>query len=144
MSITWYEYRNGKNEEVTVEEFTNKEVIQYLTLKLNTREPRFSLVAKPKFCDVVMVRLDDVNFLVHARHTWIELSFDQKDSKKMEEVVETLKMWDKFSKTEKTFYVEINEGTSHTIIFENGYATCGEYRRHFSKDKIKITSFKSN
>lgn len=38
--------------------------------------------------------------------------------------------------------IEEAEG-SHTVIFENGYATCGDYRKSFG-DKIKITSFKNN
>ena len=58
MSITWYRYRNGEKEEVTLQEFTNNEVIRYLTSKLNTNSTRFNLVAKPKFCDGVMVRLE--------------------------------------------------------------------------------------
>ena len=128
---------------VELNEFSNNEVIEYLALKLNINKPRFKFSAKPKFCNGVMVKFDDVNFIIYADKTWIELSFEQANAEKMSPVIEEITKWDKFSKTEKTFYVEIDENSSRTIIFENGYATCGDYRRRFG-DKIKITSFKNN
>jgi hypothetical protein len=140
MSISFV--RNGKL--VELQEFSNHEVIEYLAKKLNIDKTRFKLVAKPKFCNGVMAKIDDANFIIHANKTWIELSFDQADSEKLSTVIEEITKWDKFSKTEKTFYVEINENGSRTIIFENGYATCGEYRLHFGDDKLRITSFKNN
>ena len=90
-----------------------------------------------------MAKFENVNFIIHAKNTCIETSFDRADAEKMSYVIEEITKWDKFSKTEKTFYVEIDEDNSCTIIFENGYATCGEYRRHFGNDKLKITSFNS-
>ena len=127
---------------VELETFSNNEVIEYLALKLNINKPRFKFSAKPKFCNGVMVKFDNVNFIIYATKTWIELSFEQANAEKMSPVIEEITKWDKFSKTEKTFYVEIDENSSRTIIFENGYATCGDYRRRFG-DKIKITSFKN-
>ena len=59
-------------------------------------------------------------------------------------VIEEITKWEKFSQTEKTFYVEIDEGNSRTIIFENGYATCGDYRRHFGNNELKITGFRNS
>lgn len=47
-------------------------------------------------------------------------------------------------KDRKNFYVTIDENKSRTIIFENWYSTCGEYRRHFGNNKLKITGFKNN
>lgn len=128
---------------VELQTFSNKEVIEYLTSKLNAAKNRFKVSANPKFCNGVMAKFENVNFIIHAEKTWIELSFDRADTKKMSYVIEEITKWDKFSKTEKTFYVEIDEDNSCTIIFENGYATCGEYRRHFGNDKLKITPFKS-
>ena len=139
MSISFE--REGKW--VELQTFSNKEVIEYLTLKLNANENRFKVSANPKFCDGVMAKFEDVNFIIHADKTQIELSFDRADTEKMSYVIEEITKWDKFSKTEETFYVEIDENNSHTIIFENGYATCGDYRRHFNNDKLKITSFKN-
>ncbi len=129
---------------VELQTFSDSEVIEYLTSKLNSDKNRFKVVASPKFCNCVMAKFEDVNFIIHADYTWIELSFDRADTEKMAHVIEEITKWDKFSKTEKTFYVEINEDNSCTIIFENGYATCGDYRRRFGDDKIRITPFKSN
>lgn len=127
---------------VELHEFSNNEVISYLSSELNTDKPRFKLSARPKFCNGIMAKFDDVNFIIYANKTWIELSFEMTDEEKMSEVIEKITKWDKFSETEKTFYVEIDEGNSRTIIFENGYATCGEYRRRYRNDEIKITTFK--
>lgn len=137
MSISFE--RNGKW--VALQEFSNDDVINYLALKLNIDKPRFKISAKPKFCNGVMALVDDVNFILHAKHTWVELSFNQANAEKMSEVIEIITKWNRFSKTEKTFYVEIDENKSRTIIFENGYATCGEYRRHFGNNELKITGF---
>ena len=63
---------------------------------------------------------------------------------KMFDVIDAITKWDRFSKTESKFYVEIKEEKdsiySYSVIFENGYAACGEYRRKFG-EKIKITKF---
>ncbi len=139
MSISFE--RNGKW--VELQEFSNHEVSEYLASKLNIIDSRFSVVAKPKFCNGVMAKLDDVDFIIHAKHTWVELSFNQANAERMSEVIEIITKWDKFSKTEKIFYVTIDEDSSRTIIFENGYATCGEYRRHFGNDELKITTFEN-
>ena len=129
---------------VELQEFSNNDVINYLASKLNINKPRFKISANPKFCNGIMAKVDDVNFIIHAKHTWIELSFNQDDAEKMSDVIETITKWDKFSKTEKNFYVTIDENKSRTIIFENGYATCGDYRRHFGNNELKITGFKNN
>ena len=134
--------RNGKW--VDLQTFSNNEVISYLTLKLNIDAPRFKLSARPKFCNGVMAKLDDTNFIIHAEKTWVELSFDKANAPKMAVVIEEITKWEKFSQTEKTFYVEIDEDSSRTIIFENGYATCGDYQRYFSNYELKITSFKND
>ena len=136
MSISFI--RNGKL--VKLQTFSNDEVISYLALKLNTYVPRLKLSAKPKFCNGVMAKLDDTNFIVHAERTWVELSFDKANAPKMAVVIDEITKWEKFSKTEKTFYVEIDEDSSRTIIFENGYSTCGAYRKYFG-NAVKITSF---
>lgn len=91
-----------------------------------------------------MAKVDDVNFIIHAKHTWIELSFNQDYAEKMSYMIEVITKWYKFSKTEKIFYVTIDENKSHTIIFENGYTTCEEYQRHFGNNELKITCFKNN
>ena len=140
MSISFE--RNGKW--VELQEFSNHEVGEYLVSKLNINNPRFKVVAKPKFCNGVMAKLDGVDFIIHAKKTWVEVSFNQDDAEKMSEVIEIITKWDKFSKTEKTFYVTIDDDSSRTIIFENGYAICGEYRRYFGNDELKITSFKND
>lgn len=64
----------------------------------------------------------------------------------MNEVIRTLIRWDKFSKTETTFYAEIEEGEntqnySYTVIFENGYVATWEYRRWFG-ERIKLSFFR--
>lgn len=135
MSITIE--RNG--ELVKLETFSNKDVVMYLMLTLNADEKRFKVVATPKFCNGIMAKFDDVDFIIYARNTCIELSFDKTDAKKMSYVIEKITKWDKFSKTEQSFYVEINERNSRTVIFENGYKTCGYYRRLFSC--IKVATF---
>lgn len=137
MSISFK--RNGKW--VELETFSNNDVIGYLGSKLNINNPNLIIAARPKFCNGIMAKYDDAYFVIYANKTYIELSFQQIYAEKMSEVIETITKWDKFSKTEKTFYVEIDENTYRTIIFENGYATCGDYRRRFGDDKIKITSF---
>ena len=129
---------------VELQTFSNNEVISYLALKLNTDVPRFKLSAKPRFCNGVMAKLNDTNFIIHAEKTWIELSFEKANSPQMAVVIEEITKWEKFSQTEKTFYVEIDEGNSCTIIFENGYATCGDYRRHFGNNELKITGFRNS
>lgn len=138
MSISFE--RNG--EWVNLHEFSNSEVISYLESKLNTDKIRFKLIATPKFCNGVMVKLDDVNFLVYADKTWIELSFERADAEKLSPVIEEITKWDKFSQTEKTFYVEIDKGNSRTIIFENGYATCSDYKNRYRNDELKFTTFR--
>ena len=137
MSISFK--RNGKW--VELETFSNNDVIGYLGSKLNINNPNLIIAARPKFCNGIMAKYDDAYFVIYANKTYIELSFQQIYAEKMSEVIETITKWDKFSKTEKTFYVEIDENIYRTIIFENGYATCGDYRRRFGDDKIKITSF---
>ena len=129
---------------IELQEFSNHEVSEYLASKLNISGSRFKVVAKPNLCNGVMAKFDDVDIIIHAKHTWVELSFNQDDAEKMSEVIQIITKWDKFSKTEKTFYVTIDDDSSRTIIFENGYATCGEYRRHFGNDELKITSFKND
>lgn len=143
MSITLK--RNGKW--VELQYFSNKEVSRYLAITLNANIPRFREVAKLKFGNSIMAKYDDAYFMIYADKTWIEISFDGYYREKMSSVIENLTKWDRFSETESTFYVEIEEGKgshtySYTVIFENGYATCGDYRRRFG-DKIKITSFKN-
>ena len=140
MSISFE--RNGKW--VELQEFSNTDVIDYLASKLNINNPHFRVVAKPRFCNGVMAKFDDVYFVIYANKTYIELSFQQIYAEKMSEVIREITKWDKFSETENTFYVEIDENSSRTIIFENGYATCGEYRRHFRNDELKITTFKDS
>lgn len=117
--------RNGKW--VKLQEFSNHDVIDYLALKLNINNPRLKMVAKPKFGNAVMVRYNDVYFIIHADKTYIELSFYQTDAEELSTVIKEITRWDRFSKTEKTFYVQIDENHSRTIIFENGYATYGDW-----------------
>lgn len=128
---------------VELECFSTSEVIEYLALKLNINKLRFKISAEPLFCNVVMVKFDDVNFIIYAEATWIQLSFEQENAEKMYPVIEEITKWDKFSTTEKTFYVEIDHNNSRTIMFENGYATCEQYRIRLG-DSIKITSFKND
>lgn len=137
MSISFE--RKGKW--VNVQTFFTKEVIEYLTSKLNTNQSHFKVSAKPKFCKCVMAKFEDVNFIICAEKTWIEISFDKANAEKMTSVIDEITKWEQFSKTEKTFYIEIEDGDSCTIIFENGYATCEEYRRHFKNSELKITIF---
>jgi hypothetical protein len=144
MSITFE--RNEKWVELQC--FSNKEVVRYLSVTLNANAFRFREVSKLMFGDCIMAKYDDTYFMIYADKTWIEISFDGNHREKMSEVIEAITKWDRFSKTEPTFYVEIEKGKGshtylYTVIFENGYATCGEYRRRFD-DKIKITSFKNN
>lgn len=131
--------RSGKW--VELQTFSNEEVTEYLTSKFKDNKNRFRVLAKPKFCNGVMAKFENVNFIIHAEKTWIELSFERADTEKMSHVIEEITKWDKFSKTEKTFYIEIDENNFCTIIFENGYETCEEYRRYFGNDKLKITFF---
>ena len=126
---------------VELEFFYNNDVIEYLDSKLNINNHCFKMAARPKICDGIMAKYDDVYFVIHANKTYIELSFQKNNAEKMSDVICEITRWDKFSKTEKTFYVEIDEGDCRTIIFENGYATCGEYRMRFGDENIKITSF---
>ena len=140
MSISFS--RNGKW--VELQKFFINDVSEYLVSKLNVHDTRFKVVAKSKLCNCVMAQIDDVNFIIHAEYTWIELSFSRDDAKKMSEVIKIITKWDKFSKTQKTFYITIDDDCSRTIIFENGYLTCGEYRRRFENDELKITIFKNN
>ncbi len=144
MSITLE--RNGKW--IELQYFSNEEVVRYLAVTLNANNFRFRKVSKLKFGNSIMAKYDDAYFMIYADKTWIEMSFDGNYREKMSEVIETITKWERFSKTEPTFYVEIEEGKgshtySYTVIFENGYATCGDYRRRFG-DKIKITTFKNN
>ena len=140
MSITF----NRNNKWVNLETFSTDEVVSYLSSQLNTADAiHFEVVAEPKFCNVVMARIDNVDFIIHADLTYIELSFDKSHPFEIERVIETITKWDKFSKTLKTFYVDIIKGSSHTIIFENGYTSCLDYRRKFSRYKqFLITEFK--
>ena len=131
--------RNGK--EVVLNCFSNDDVISYLTLKLNTDVPRFKILAKPKVCNGVMAKLDDTSFIIHAEYTWIELSFNKADTPKMAVVIDEIKKWERFTQTEEKFYVEIDEGNSRSIIFENWFESCEEYRKFFDKYEPKITIF---
>ena len=137
MSISFE--RNGKM--VNLQTFSNNEVVSYLSSRLNNGAQRFMLIAKPKFCNGVMVRYDDVYFIIHAERTYVELSFNRNDISKIKAVIEEISKWDMFSRTEKTFHVEIYEDNSYTVIFENGYATKAEYQRYFRENNIKFTDF---
>ena len=139
MSITFE--RNGKC--VKLQTFSTDEVVSYLSSQLNTDAIHFEIVAELKFRNVVMARIDNVDFIIHADQTYIELSFDKSHPFEMDRVFEAITKWDKFSKTEKTFYAEIIKGNSHTVFFENGYETCLYYRNRFSDYKqFLITEFK--
>ena len=127
---------------VTLEYFSNKEVTDYLTDTLNTEKERFTVTGKPKFCGGILAEFDGVSFIIYAMQTYIELTFAKKNLDKMSEVIEKLTKWSSFSKTETTFYVEKAIDDSYTVIFENGYASCGDYRRYFHDDNLKITKFK--
>lgn len=137
MSISFT--RDGR--EVVLNEFSNKEVINYLNSKLNACEPRFKVVANPVLGKSIMVKFDDINFIVFANYTWIEISFEQANSKKMAVVINKITKWSRFSKKEKTFYVQFDDGDSCTIIFENGHETPAYYRERFNVDDSKITVF---
>ena len=140
MSITF----NRNNKWVDLETFSTDEVVSYLSSQLNTADAiHFEVVAEPHFCNVVMARFDNVNFIIHAEATCIELSFDKSHTSEMGKVFEAITNWDKFSKTEKTFYVQIIENKSHTVFFENGYESFLDYRERFSRYKqFLITEFK--
>lgn len=112
MSVSFWR----KDRWVELEYFSNSEVIVYLALRLNISKPRFKISAEPKFCNGVMVKFDDVNFIIYADKTWIELSFEQANAEKMSHVIEEITKWDKFSTTEKTFYVEIDDNNSRDNI----------------------------
>ena len=122
--------------------FSNNEVIKYLKTKLNTDEHRFEILAKPKFCNGVLAKLDDTPFIVYANNTWIEISFDRADAEKMTPVIEKFTKWSRFSE-KQPFYVKIDEESSRTIIFENGYVEPEAYinGRYFKNDEPKITFF---
>ena len=105
MSITFQ--RNGRW--VELKEFSNEEVSRYLAETLNDATVQFREVANLKFGASIMAQYDDVHFLICAKETWIEIAFDGNDREKMSRAIETITKWDKFSETEPTFYVEIEE-----------------------------------
>lgn len=72
--------RNGKW--VELQTFSNNEVIDYLVSKLNADKIRLKLSAMPKLCNVVMAKFEYVNFIIHAKDTFIELSFNIADNEK--------------------------------------------------------------
>lgn len=142
MSITLQ--RNGKF--VELYEFSNEEVVKYLSAKLNTKAVRFRVISKPKFGNSIMVKYDDVYFMIYAYRTCIEFSFEGIYREKMSSVIDVITEWNRFSKTQPTFYVEIEEGRgsdnySNTVIFENGFISCGEYKENFKNYEVKITKF---
>lgn len=140
--------RNGRVYEV--ECFSNREVVRYLDKTLNTNDLRFRQVSQLKLGDGVMAKFDDVYFMIYTDTTSIEIAFDGHYRDEMNEVIRTLIRWDRFSKTETTFYVEIEEGKdtpnySYTFVFENGYA--GKYAWNWQnmawiRGSVKITDFR--
>ena len=73
----------------------------------------------------------------------VTLAFEKKDAEKMSPIVEQITKWEKFSDTEKRFYVNVDSDKDNTrsVIFENGYSTCGEYKRFFSNKELDFTTF---
>lgn len=138
MSVSFY--RNGRWVELA--NFTSKETAEYLDSTLNAEEKRFAIAGEPRFCSGILAEFDGVSFIIYAKDTYIELTFAKENREKMSAVIEKITKWDKFSKTEDTFYVEKAFNESYIVIFENGDATCGDFRRYFRDDDLKITKFK--
>ena len=130
-----------KNRFVELETFTTDDILTHLSLRLNVIDPHLRITGRPKFCNGVMAKFDNTSFIIHAEETSIELSFDKDEAFILKPVIREIMNWDKFSKTEQTFYVTIDEDNSRTIIFENGYASCEDYRRFFNGEEISITIF---
>ena len=128
---------------VELHEFRTEEVIHYLETKMNQKTKKFLISAKPNFGNSVMANFDGVNFIICTDGTQIELAFEKKDAEKMSPIVEQITKWEKFSDTEKRFYVNVDSDKDNTrsVIFENGYSTCGEYKRFLSNKELDFTTF---
>ena len=131
--------RNGK--QVELQCFSNDEIVKYLTESFNAKFLKFRLVAKTRIHHhTVMAKYRGVYFMINSKETWIELCFDKQFEEEMTDVIKAITRWSKFSHVEPTFYVEIDNESSRTIIFENGNATIEHYKERFG-DELKITKF---
>ena len=129
---------------VTLETFSSKDVADYLdkALNENSEQTRFELLANPKWCKGILATIDGTSFIIYGDcSTYIELSFNVRDVEKMSDVIETLKIWDKFSKTERKYVFDFEDNETHTTIFENGYASADGYKSRFDKYGLSVTEF---
>lgn len=132
--------RNGKNIELNT--FSSKEVVQYLKEELHKEE--FKVLAIPKWCHGILASINGTSFIIYAKFsTYIELSYNSDDIGNISKVIEAIKRWEQFTKTEEKFYVDFEdkETNTHTTIFENGYASSKAYSSRFEKYKLTITKF---
>ena len=125
--------RNGKK--VELESFTNNDVEVYLRSKLQ------HFIKMGNNGDATIVVYKNVKFGIYAHDSLIGLMYSVRDKEKMREVIELIKLWDKFSKTEPTFYIEFVKDEVCNIIFENGYSTIDFYKNQFPDYELKITEF---
>ncbi len=129
---------------VELETFSSEDVVNYLDKALNENQEkkRFESLATSKWCKGILASFEGTSFIIFANlSTCIEFTFNVRDFEKMSEVIEVLKKWDKFSKTEFKFICDFEEGNTHITIFENGYVSTARYKSHFHKHKLSITKF---
>lgn len=136
--------RRGKN--VQLATFSSRDVAEYLDDEINEdcNNRRFEILARSKMNGSILATIDGESFIIYGTgQTSFEISCNIKDAPNMADVINALKGWNRFSKTERKFMVEINckDDRTRTIIFENGYISPEQYEIHFSEHKPSITEF---
>jgi len=136
-------YRNGNW--VYLETFSSKDIATYLNtaLNANSEHRRFEVLAQPKWCKGILAAIDGTSFIIYANlDTYIELSFNVKDTEKMSDVIKALKKWDKFSQSERKYVLDFEDKETHITILENGYTSVESYQlSHFKNYKLTISEF---
>ena len=117
----------------------NDEVVEYLTSKFNTINPRIIVLSKTVFINATLVKLDNVSFIINASNEILELSFAKVDADKMEPVIQEILKWDAFTKNPRRFCVKVDKDTSRSILFDTGDRQgTNSYKRHFCNYETEV------
>ena len=134
MSIDYKEKGKSRHHE----EFRNEDVIAYLCTRFNFSALWFTVVSKSVFNNAVLAKFADVSFIINAAGTCVEIAFAKADNEKMTPVIEEIKHWEKFLKSDNSFCVKVDMDRSYSLLFESGYQPRSGYRTHFSKYELEF------
>ena len=121
----------------------NSEVVEYLTSKFNSVNPRIMVLSNSVFINATLANFDDVGFIINAAGECLELSFAKVDTDKMQPVIQAILNWEAFAKHASAFYVKVDKDTSRSILFDNGNRQGpNEFKSYFHNYETKVTRIK--